>query len=673
MKIITATILTLLISLQIMAGKVIKNPEIEYASSWMTITEIELTKEATIIRGILSKGSSVINNTILKNRYSEKEYKLLRIEGIKTNEQASDETVCSIYFEPLDANVKEFNYIEVGNNPFGNYYGIKLKQKEKASKKTKKMFDPESLDYDYYMSQSFTPDTTWHFSNLPYKNGFESGKAQIKIYLTKIPREIYGLLPNASARVTDQITRHEENVTATIDENNCYTLNLNLPHAQFAFVQPLGNIFIAPGDTLEVFSTIETTLDNREFRFKTFRSKSESALINTLLPKFIEKYGKKEYDYKKATAMIEKGKDATQSTLERWANQINDIIADEEFRQALINSPLSTAGKDLIMMSAVANKCIEIQDVVMFYTHKKNIQTQLEDGSWKIEVNPNYVPLDLKSVYDTQKKNKELIYNNPLAISESSQWVFVNRTLYSPLLRNMENITDEHGNIIDQHRYDNYGMAGTFMNDLYLSQDIVFRMEHTLKKDKLGQLGDYRTRIITDMANHVGKALAGIQNEKVAQIIVNEYRNFVKATDASTTDTGNNWTEEQNALWNKIVSPYKGNTLFLDFWGMGCGPCRAGMISQKKIVEEMKDESVKFIYITTEDQKAAGEKWMGEKNIKGEHVYITGSEWKQLESMINFTAIPRGALVNKNGKLIESDFHVGQYSSTDLKKIVEKF
>ena len=67
----------------------------------------------------------------------------------------------------LDASVKEINYIEVGNNPLGNYYGIWLQQKAKVGKKSK-TFDPESLNYDYYMNQPFTPDTAWHFSNEPY-------------------------------------------------------------------------------------------------------------------------------------------------------------------------------------------------------------------------------------------------------------------------------------------------------------------------------------------------------------------------------------------------------------------------------------------------------------------------------------------------------------------------
>ena len=307
------------------------------------------------------------------------------------------------------------------------------------------------------------------------------------------------------------------------------------------------------------------------------------------------------------------------------------------------------------------------------YELEAYIYTEREDGIWNAEPKPNYVKLDLKAVYNTLLKNKELIYNNSLVLSESKQWVFINRTLFGPLLNQWENVTDEQGCIIDQYRRDDYGMAGTFVNDIFISQDIVNDMNSDLKDITLGLRGDNREENLEYLANEIGKSLAGIQNIKVAQAIVGEYRKFVKATETAIADNGNNWTEEQNALWNKIVSPYKGYTLILDFWGMGCGPCRSGMMSQKNLVEEMKNENIKFLYIATENEKDNAEKWMSEKNIKGEHIYISDNEWKQFEAMINFTAIPRQALVSKNGKLIENNFNVEHFNGEQLKKLAERF
>ena len=75
MKTITIVLLTFLVSLQMVAGKVIKIKDIEYAPSWMTIKEVELTKDATIIRGTLQPDASILNNTVLVDRNTGKEYK----------------------------------------------------------------------------------------------------------------------------------------------------------------------------------------------------------------------------------------------------------------------------------------------------------------------------------------------------------------------------------------------------------------------------------------------------------------------------------------------------------------------------------------------------------------------------------------------------------------------
>ena len=652
------TLVALIVSLQTMAGKVIKNPEIEYSARWMTITEVELTKEATIVRGTLSYGSAIINNTVLQDRDTGKEYKFLKVEGVKAYEEnLIDGTACAVYFEPLDKTVKEFNYIEVGNNPIDNFYGIKLKAKERE--KPTVTVSPASVDEN------------WNFSNTRYKNLWQSGKAQINIHIANIPRELRSMIPNIVLKYSDQITRKEENVLAAIDENDCLTFDLNLKHPQWASTRLISNIFIIPGDTLDIYFPLDTSLDRNSVKYE---SKGESAIISQFVPDFINKYNMKEIDYDTLDKTVAEGKGATQSVLERWANQANEIIANEELRQALIHSSLSTFGKDIAMMSTVASQCIEIEDLISRYERTAYTFSTLEDGSYRRDENPNYVPLDFDKIYGTLMKKRDLIYNNPLALCEYSQWVFINRTLYNPLLvYYYEESFDEQGNPMGMNRVNRYGMEGTFMNDISLSQSAIFQIEESLKNIKVGVVDEYKEAHHEWMANYIGGCLSEIQNPCVAQSVVQEYRKHVKVTETGNVEDENKWNEKQNALWKKITEPYKGNTLFLDFWAMSCGPCRAGMIRQKQQVEAMKDEPFKFIYINTIHQKDEAEKWMNEKDIKGEHIYIEPEEWSQLEAMINFRGIPRGVLVDKNGKMIESNFHIGSFNDDQLKELIKKF
>ena len=72
MKYIALTLLVFVFSLGGMTAKVIKNPVIEYSPTWMKISEIELTKEATVIHGTLNSMCSIINNSVLCDRKSGK-------------------------------------------------------------------------------------------------------------------------------------------------------------------------------------------------------------------------------------------------------------------------------------------------------------------------------------------------------------------------------------------------------------------------------------------------------------------------------------------------------------------------------------------------------------------------------------------------------------------------
>lgn len=156
---------------------------------------------------------SIINNTVLRDRKSGKEYKFLRVDGVNINEPAATVTECSIFFEPLDNEVSEFNYIELGNRPEGNFYGIKLQQRTKFPKKSNGQ-GSDSYDYDYYMSQPFTPDTSWHFSNQPYKQIHEnilnrSGYFQVKIHFIDCPKELEYIASSITIRTTNHVTKKD--------------------------------------------------------------------------------------------------------------------------------------------------------------------------------------------------------------------------------------------------------------------------------------------------------------------------------------------------------------------------------------------------------------------------------------------------------------------------------
>ena len=77
---------------------------------------------------------------------------------------------------------------------------------------------------------------------------------------------------------------------------------------------------------------------------------------------------------------------------------------------------------------------------------------------------------------------------------------------------------------------------------------------------------------------------------------------------------------------------------------------------------------MRFLYICEEasSPRESAEKWMTEKSIKGEHIYIGSDEWNRLSHLFEFSAIPHAVLVGHDGKVIANGFHL--MSADDLRK-----
>lgn len=95
----------------------------------------------------------------------------------------------------------------------------------------------------------------------------------------------------------------------------------------------------------------------------------------------------------------------------------------------------------------------------------------------------------------------------------------------------------------------------------------------------------------------------------------------------------------------------------MDFWGIGCGPCRKGMLDQRTLVKKYKDAPVRFLYICNEKDspREPSEKFLSENQIQGEHIFLSSDEWNLLTNKFQFNAIPFTLLIDRNGNIVEKN------------------
>ena len=112
-----------------------------------------------------------------------------------------------------------------------------------------------------------------------------------------------------------------------------------------------------------------------------------------------------------------------------------------------------------------------------------------------------------------------------------------------------------------------------------------------------------------------------------------------------------------DSLFQSLKEKYSGNIIYMDFWGIGCGPCRMGMLDQRALVEQYKDAPVRFLYICNEKDspREPSEKFLSDNQIQGEHIFLSSDEWNLLTNKFQFNAIPFSLLIDRNGNIVEKN------------------
>jgi thiol-disulfide isomerase/thioredoxin len=131
-------------------------------------------------------------------------------------------------------------------------------------------------------------------------------------------------------------------------------------------------------------------------------------------------------------------------------------------------------------------------------------------------------------------------------------------------------------------------------------------------------------------------------------------------------------------LIRSISAKYPGRYLMIDFWGMGCGPCRSAIQSSKDLRTKIaKRDDIKLVFIA-EERIAGGsdayKKYVAEWLADEETVCVTNAEFSRLQELFRFNGIPHYETITPDCRRVRDDLRINGFYNFDyeLKKLMER-
>ena len=516
--------------------------------------------------------------------------------------------------------------------------------------------------------------TDYHYrSGTVHFNGqFTNGTSQ------DFPKQILLIFEN-------EFTNTEVNSLVKVDADGTFASDVYVPHSTTVYLRADSYTGTLPNDLYFFVGDTVTLSVDVAARSTSVAPGSIGYWVNRCRSIVEEPYAKSPYgDLNQYSSIYKQGRKAVEEYCRNTGKVMEKVMKDIDEERFVLPADIHPIAAEIIKNDAIYEGLYMMMSLRSMYNYTAFYPEFDSISGHTVPVkNEAFEPLDNKWFYKFLKKHERRLLDNPMALLSSVAGTLVNcaefgiyeeLNFYSneivlPVTSNTpQEVEDYAFGFVMPSDYDAQFLqvALPMRSDTLLTVSDYWRqaMECSSKATGLSpnsfmvqwcmmrDIFGFKIKEHENTPDYVASYVAGtmpyITSPIISHHFIRAYREFVKKFEIKTTP-------EENLAFDpviqRIIAPYKGNVLFLDFWNMGCGPCRATMMEQRNFIKDMQGKPVKFLYITEDKYRESSEEWLGRTYIEGEHIYISSKDWEYLQAKLRFIGIPFSCIIDMNGTL----------------------